>query len=81
MNTTARNAIVALALSVSGGLLAMNWTPPTSANKGNASQAFTQTDFAVIGPQGAVSQAFTQTDFALISAPELVNRVDSAKLK
>ena len=46
MNTTARNAIVALALSVSGGLLAMNWAPATPANKGDVSPAFTQTGFA-----------------------------------
>ena len=46
MNTTARNAIVALALSVSGGLLAMSWAPATSANKGVGSSAFTQTGFA-----------------------------------
>jgi len=65
MNATARNAIVALALSVSGGLLAMSWAPATSANKGVVSSAFTQTDFALVSP------AFTQTDFALIG-PESV---------
>jgi len=70
MNATARNAIVALALSVSGGLLAMSWAPATSANKGVGSQAFTQTDFALIGASEPVS-----------NVSELVASVDWSKVK
>jgi hypothetical protein len=68
MNTTARNTMVALALSVSGGLLAMNWAPNAAVDKGVVASAFPQTSSTSVN---TISELVASVDWSKVKQEPL----------
>jgi hypothetical protein len=68
MNTAARNTMVALALSISGGLLAMNWTPNAAVGTGVVASAFPQASSTSVN---TISELVASVDWSKVKQEPL----------